>query len=69
MLILSAEGISRPDPVELETRIEAVDGTVQISAVDGTLATRLPMDPQIRIERAAIDAGLLLLAGTATVIP
>lgn len=68
-LVLSAEGFGRPDPVELETRLEAVDGTVQISSLDGRLSARLPMDPAIRIERACIEAGMVQLQGRATVFP
>lgn len=68
-LIFTAHGCGRLDPAELETRLEAVDGTVQISSLDGRLATRLPMDPHIRIEQACVEAGAVLLAGTATVSP
>lgn len=69
VLILAAEGWGRPDPVELKTRLDAVEGTVQISSLDGRLSTRLAMDPQIRIEHAAVEAGLVQLSGTATVVP
>ncbi|WP_228008946.1 LmeA family phospholipid-binding protein [Cyanobium sp. LEGE 06113] len=55
--------------LELETSLSAEAGTVLIRAVDGSAELRLPMDPAVRIERAAVENGRLVLQGRATVTP
>jgi hypothetical protein len=66
-LVFQAQGVGSSTPLELETTLCAEDGTVRISTAAGGLDTLLPMDPAIRVQRAAIEAGLLVLEGSATV--
>ncbi|WP_087069221.1 DUF2993 domain-containing protein [Cyanobium sp. NIES-981] len=54
---------------ELDTRLQAELGSIALHAADGTTAMRLPMDPAITIERAAVEGGLVVLEGEATVTP
>jgi hypothetical protein len=49
--------------------VEAVGGTVELRSRDGQLRVPLPMDPNITIERASIEGGMLQLQGVATVSP
>ena len=70
-LILSA-GVGGDQPgegrtIELATEVMAVDGTVELRAEPGARSSRLPMDPNIRIERAELGGGLLELGGEALV--
>ncbi len=66
-LILSSMGSAGGPPIELGTRVEASGGTVQLRAeADGRIA-RLPMDANVRIERAELGGGQLELAGQARV--
>ncbi len=55
--------------LELETSLSAEAGTVVIRAVDGSTELRLPMDPAVQIERAAVESGRVVLEGRATVTP
>lgn len=55
--------------LELDTRLSAEEGTVVIRAVDGSAELRLPMDPAVQIERAAVESGRVVLEGRATVTP
>ncbi|WP_221630189.1 MULTISPECIES: DUF2993 domain-containing protein [unclassified Synechococcus] len=68
-LIVSAEAQGEPRLMELETRTEANLGTVVIRDLDGQLRARLPMDPNIRIDSATLEGGMLLLRGEARVSP
>ncbi|MFN7227440.1 MAG: LmeA family phospholipid-binding protein [Synechococcaceae cyanobacterium] len=56
-------------PLRVATRPQASDGTVVFHRLDGTVASRLPMDPNIRIEEALVGTGLLELHGSARVLP
>ncbi len=58
-----------PLPGTLATRPAAVDGGLELHSLDGQRRTRLPADPNIRIERACIAAGRLELHGEARVSP
>ena len=49
--------------------VRADGGTVELRCAEGTPHARLPMDPNIRIERAELGAGLLHLEGEARVSP
>jgi hypothetical protein len=42
---------------------------VVIRDLDGQLRARLPMDPNIRIDSATLEGGMLLLRGEARVSP
>jgi hypothetical protein len=53
--------------IELATAVTAVDGTVELRVEPGTRRCRLPMDPNIRIERAELGGGRLELGGEALV--
>jgi hypothetical protein len=66
-LVFQAQGVGSSTPLELETRVCAEAGSVRISTAAGGLDTLLPMDPTITVQRAAIEAGLLVLEGNATV--
>lgn len=68
-LIISARALGEARPMELETQPQAVDGTLEIEALNADLRFRLPMDPNIRIETACLEAGMLLLHGEALVTP
>ena len=66
-LILSTMGPAGNAPIELGTRVEAGDGTVLLrTEPDGRIA-RLPMDPNVRIERVDLGGGRLELTGQALV--
>lgn len=72
-LVLATQGVAERGPVELETEVQAVEGTVEIRGVDGPAGEvarhRLPMDPNITISQASIEAGMLQLLGEARVSP
>ena len=68
-LVLSACSLAVGDRIELEAHLLAREGTVEIRACGGEVATRLPMDPNVRIEQAGIEGGLVRLAGRARVSP
>jgi hypothetical protein len=68
-LVLRAFANGDREPVEREVQLRAAAGTVELRCAEGDLNTRLPMDPNIRIERAELGAGLLHLEGEARVSP
>lgn len=68
-LVLRAFASGNREPVEREVAVRADGGTVELRCAEGTPHTRLPMDPNIRIERAELGAGLLHLEGEARVSP
>nr|WP_259736148.1 DUF2993 domain-containing protein [Synechococcus sp. CS-1329] len=69
VLVVAAEAQGETQLVELETRPEADEGSVAIRDLNGQLRGRLPMDPNIRIERASLEADMLQLRGEARVTP
>jgi hypothetical protein len=69
ILIVAAEAQGEPRLMELETLPEADQGSVVIRDLNGLLRGRLPMDPNIRIERATLEADMLQLEGQARVSP
>ncbi|MEY2644014.1 MAG: hypothetical protein RLZZ611_663 [Cyanobacteriota bacterium] len=62
-LLLWAEG------VHCETRPQATDGALALVNVETGLRVALPADPNIRIEAANLEGGLLQLHGNARVSP
>ncbi len=68
-LVLRAFASGDREPVEREVQVRAAEGTVEFLGTDQGPSTRLPMDPNIRIEQALIGAGLLHLQGQARVSP
>lgn len=69
-LVLVTQGMSAGNRVELETCLAATPDGLAIQAADGQQELlRLPMDPAIALEAARIEAGMLVLEGTAQVTP
>ncbi|MEO1003592.1 MAG: DUF2993 domain-containing protein [Cyanobacteria bacterium J06638_7] len=68
-LLLAAQGVAQPGPVELEATIQACPGGLQLQTADGSQRSLVPMDSTVRVERATIEAGMLVLVGEATVTP
>ena len=68
-LVLAAQASVDNQRVELETRPRAVDGDLEIQALQGDHRYRLPGDPNIRIEAANLEGGMLQLHGEARVSP
>lgn len=68
-LVFTARALGAPDLVELATTVQAAKGSIEISSVDGNICSRLPMDPNIHISDARIEAGMVQLLGTAQVSP
>jgi hypothetical protein len=68
-LVLWAFANGDREPVEREVQLRAAEGTVEFLCPDKGPSTRLPMDPNIRIEQALIGAGMLHLQGQARVSP
>jgi hypothetical protein len=66
-LVFRARGLGHSTPLELATTISAEAGSVRIRADAGDLNTLLPMDPSITVERATIEAGMVVLEGSAIV--
>jgi len=62
-LLLWAQGM------RCETLPQAVDGRLELVNVDSDLRVALPADPNIRIEQASLEGGLLQLLGKARVSP
>jgi hypothetical protein len=56
-------------PVERATRLAAKEAGLEVLPLDGGESLMLPIDPDIRIERAALGGGLLELEGEAKVSP
>jgi hypothetical protein len=68
-LVLAAQAVGEARPVELEATIAVCDGGLELVTVDGSHRSLLPIDPALRLARATIGAGLLVLEGEATVTP
>lgn len=68
-LLLSARPLGSSDPISLPAELSAAEGTIEVRGLKGGAATRLPMDPAIRIERAELGSGRLQLEGEARVSP
>lgn len=68
-LVLAAQASVDHQRVELEARPRAVDGDLEIQALQGDHRYRLPGDPNIRIEAANLEGGMLQLHGEARVSP
>lgn len=66
-LVLTALAQGRPDPIEQETTVASVGGSVEIRCVAGSPSYLLPMDPGITIGAARLEAGMLQLLGDARV--
>jgi hypothetical protein len=47
----------------------AAEGSVEIRSIDGSASLRLPMDANITIHQAGIEAGMVRLVGEARVSP
>jgi hypothetical protein len=68
-LVLAAQGVGEARPVEVEATIAATPAGLELVTADGSLRSLLPMDATLRVERASIEAGMLVLDGEATVTP
>lgn len=68
-LMLSAPNASSDRPIEVPATLRASEGTVVLQTQAQGPIYRLPMDPAIHIERAELEAGMLLLEGEALVRP
>jgi hypothetical protein len=68
-LVIAAQGVAQRAPIQLETELRAAAGSVEIRSVDGAACLRLPMDANISIHQAGIEAGMVRLAGEARVCP
>ncbi|MCP9928494.1 DUF2993 domain-containing protein [Cyanobium sp. CH-040] len=68
-LVLVAQGVAEPRPVELETTLRSCEGGVEVASLDGSLRSLLPFEPPLRLQRVAVEAGMVVLEGEATVIP
>jgi hypothetical protein len=68
-LVIAAQGVAQRAPIQLETELRAAAGSVEIRSVDGVACLRLPMDANISIHQAGIEAGMVRLAGQARVCP
>ena len=68
-LVFTAQAVGEPRPVELETTLQASAGSVLITAAEGAVSCLLPMDPAVAVERAVLEAGMVVLEGNATVRP
>lgn len=69
-LVLAAQGMGSSDRVELETELKAVPGGLAVvAALQNTELLKLPIDPAIALESARIEAGMVMLEGSAKVQP
>jgi hypothetical protein len=71
-LVLVAKAPGRPadgPSIERPTRLAASAGSIAFHPVDGHPPVRLTMDPAIRIARAELEGGRVLLEGEALVTP
>jgi hypothetical protein len=68
-LVIAAQGVAQRAAIELETELRAAEGSVEIRSIDGSASLRLPMDANISIHQAGIEAGMVRLAGEARVSP
>jgi hypothetical protein len=62
-LLLWAQGM------RCETQPRAVEGRLELVCADNGLSVALPADPNIRIDHASLEGGMLQLQGTARVSP
>jgi LmeA-like phospholipid-binding len=69
LLLLSAPSAGSDRPIEVAVTLAAADGTVVLQSQAEGPSYQVPMDPAIRIERAELEAGTLLLEGEALVRP
>ncbi len=68
-LVLAAQGVGESPPVEVPTTVEAGAGGLVLVSADGSHRSLVAMGPSLRLERASVEAGLLVLEGEATVTP
>ena len=68
-LELSADVVPSGTTVTMETLVNAANGTMVLCSRDGSLQVPLPMDPNITIERADLEGGMVQLHGVAVVSP
>jgi hypothetical protein len=68
-LIFAAQAAGESRLMELETRPQAIDGSLGFLSTDGDLMVRLPMDGSIHITTANLEGGMLQLQGEAVVTP
>ncbi len=68
-LVFTAQAVGEARPVELETTLQASEGSVLVTAAEGAVSSLLPMDPAVVVERAVLEAGMVVLEGSATVSP
>lgn len=66
-LLLQALPSGSTQPVEVASRVRAVEGTLELEAEAGGARCRLPMDPAIRIRGVDLQSGVLELEGEARV--
>ena len=69
LLLLSAPSAGSDRPIEVAVTLTAAGGTIVLQTQKEGPTYRVPMDPAIRIERAELDGGTLLLEGEALVQP
>jgi len=68
-LVFTAQAVGEARPVELETTLPPSEGSVLVAAAEGAVTSLLPMDPAVVVERAVLEAGMVVLEGSATVSP
>lgn len=69
-LVLAAQGSATDERVERDVCLAAVPGALAIRADDGQSdLLQVPLDAAITLESARIEAGLVVLKGTAQVTP
>jgi hypothetical protein len=68
-VVLAAQGLGEPTPVEVRTTVEVCPGGLALVSEDGSHRSLLAMDGSLRLGRASVKAGLLVLDGEATVTP
>ena len=68
-LVFVVQGTAPADRVALQVLLRAAGGTIELTSPAGELLCRLPMDPNITIARAWIEAGMVQLQGRARVSP
>jgi hypothetical protein len=69
-LVLVAQGVASSDRVELETCLASTPQGLAIQAADGQRELlQVPVDPAIALDSARIEAGMVVLEGTAQVTP
>lgn len=68
-LVFVLQGQAGANRVELQVLLRAAGGTIELISPAGELLCRLPMDPNITIARAWIEAGMVQLQGRARVSP